>query len=62
MSKRRDGELCMGNELEEFVAGSKGITVLRSKYGLDYRHVSVFVDGGHVSGDVHMYSTVIGTP
>lgn len=57
MSKRRDGELCIGNELEEFIAGSRGIKVGRSSYGLDHRHVVIYVDGGHVSGDVHMYST-----
>jgi len=57
MSKRVDAELCFGTDLEEFLPGSMGIKVVRSDYGLDYRHVVVYVDGGHVSGDIHMYST-----
>jgi hypothetical protein len=57
MSKRRDEQLCIGNELEEFLTGSRGIKVEKSNYGPDYRHVVVYVDGAHVSGDVHIYST-----
>lgn len=57
MSKRSAAQLCEGNYLEEFLSGSKGIRVRDSKYGDNYRHVVIFVDGGHVSGDVCIFST-----
>lgn len=59
MGRRRDSELCKGNELEQYLSGSRGISVKKSQYGDDYLHVSIYVDGGHVSGDVNRFTNEV---
>lgn len=55
MARRRGAdEICRGTELERWLSGRRGERVQNMG---DHFHVTLYVEGGHVSGNVDKYST-----
>jgi len=53
-SRRGVEEICAGTEMEKWLPGRRGEKVVVD--GDDF-HVTLYVDGEHISGNVHRYST-----